>query len=352
MGRVAGVKSDTGQLLINFPETDHWLAHPEDIEEVPIFNAIAPGAEVRVRRVISTPKYDWPLGVDHDSVGRVAHVTYDARVRVYFPSCPRPGRRYVFHLRELEPVHWTSTTEPATSVAATSPRGRPSGGAERGGVVLPDDSVLGVLCPITLDVMRDPCIASDGETYERSAIESYLTGLRELHRPLISPMTKEPMNDVLIPNRAMKRLIEERSRLLAAGVLKMPHASSADHDTASFTRSTVAAVCAAAAADPSSAEDSPTPQSKGPQSCRKKKSKPRSSKGKKRRAEENEDDGTDDQRVVDSGLESEKEKDARPTTACAPWGKAPERRGHRTKRQARPGRDAGDANPSSVTAIT
>jgi hypothetical protein len=34
----------------------------------------------------------------------------------------------------------------------------------------PDDAVLGVLCPITLDVMKEPVIAGDGETYERAAI--------------------------------------------------------------------------------------------------------------------------------------------------------------------------------------
>jgi hypothetical protein len=34
----------------------------------------------------------------------------------------------------------------------------------------PDDAVLGVLCPITLDVMKEPVIAVDGETYERAAI--------------------------------------------------------------------------------------------------------------------------------------------------------------------------------------
>jgi hypothetical protein len=37
-------------------------------------------------------------------------------------------------------------------------------------VRFPDDVKLGVLCPITLDVMRDPVVAADGETYERAAI--------------------------------------------------------------------------------------------------------------------------------------------------------------------------------------
>lgn len=37
-------------------------------------------------------------------------------------------------------------------------------------VRMPDDGVLGVRCAITLDVMQDPVVAADGETYERAAI--------------------------------------------------------------------------------------------------------------------------------------------------------------------------------------
>ena len=42
------------------------------------------------------------------------------------------------------------------------------------------------ICPITLESMRDPCIAADGHSYERKALEKWLkhsslspvTGLR------------------------------------------------------------------------------------------------------------------------------------------------------------------------------
>ena len=44
------------------------------------------------------------------------------------------------------------------------------------------------LCPITLSIMRDPVLMSDGQTYERSAIEKHLQA-----SPL-SPLTMQPIS--------------------------------------------------------------------------------------------------------------------------------------------------------------
>ena len=59
------------------------------------------------------------------------------------------------------------------------------------------------LCPITLSIMKDPVLMSDGQTYEKSAIEKALA-----ISPL-SPITKQPlsMKDAK-PNYALKSLIE------------------------------------------------------------------------------------------------------------------------------------------------
>lgn len=60
------------------------------------------------------------------------------------------------------------------------------------------------LCPITGCIMSDPVIGTDGYTYERSAITTWLNTKR------ISPMTKLPMSiHDLTPNRALKDAIEE-----------------------------------------------------------------------------------------------------------------------------------------------
>jgi hypothetical protein len=57
-------------------------------------------------------------------------------------------------------------------------------------------------CAITHDVMVDPVIASDGHTYERTAIESWIKKTAK------SPMTQEPLTSRrLTPNHFVKALI-------------------------------------------------------------------------------------------------------------------------------------------------
>ena len=59
-------------------------------------------------------------------------------------------------------------------------------------------------CPITGAIMINPVIATDGYSYERSAIESWLNINH------ISPMTRQPMSiSELTPNRALKDVINQ-----------------------------------------------------------------------------------------------------------------------------------------------
>jgi len=59
-----------------------------------------------------------------------------------------------------------------------------------------------LMCPITRTLIIDPVIASDGFTYERDSIENWLRSNRS------SPITREFMRNNLIPNLALKNLIE------------------------------------------------------------------------------------------------------------------------------------------------
>ncbi|XP_072020781.1 WD repeat, SAM and U-box domain-containing protein 1-like [Amphiura filiformis] len=60
------------------------------------------------------------------------------------------------------------------------------------------------LCPITREIMRDPVIAADGYSYERSSIESWLRGGTNT-----SPMTNAPLtSNHLTPNRSLKMIIQ------------------------------------------------------------------------------------------------------------------------------------------------
>ena len=59
------------------------------------------------------------------------------------------------------------------------------------------------LCPISMEVMRNPVICSDGHTYEKAVVEDWLT------RSDRSPMTNEKLaNMTLIPNHALRATIE------------------------------------------------------------------------------------------------------------------------------------------------
>lgn len=60
------------------------------------------------------------------------------------------------------------------------------------------------LCPITRELMKDPVMAEDGYTYERSAIQGWINKGKD-----ISPMTSIPLKTKhLIPNRSLKMLIQ------------------------------------------------------------------------------------------------------------------------------------------------
>ena len=59
-------------------------------------------------------------------------------------------------------------------------------------------------CPITYDKMKDPVVASDGHSYERSAIEEILRGPHP-----ISPLTRATLGTALVPNLNLRRRIED-----------------------------------------------------------------------------------------------------------------------------------------------
>lgn len=62
-------------------------------------------------------------------------------------------------------------------------------------------------CPITCELMKDPVIDSEGNTYEREAIEHWLRSRGT------SPITRNPLNrGDLIPNRGLRNAIEDAQR--------------------------------------------------------------------------------------------------------------------------------------------
>lgn len=64
------------------------------------------------------------------------------------------------------------------------------------------------LCPITLEHMVDPCMAADGHSYERRALE------RWLEHSSLSPVTgKVLLHRCVVPNHALRNLITEATDL-------------------------------------------------------------------------------------------------------------------------------------------
>uniref|UniRef100_A0A803VF37 WD repeat, SAM and U-box domain-containing protein 1 n=1 Tax=Ficedula albicollis TaxID=59894 RepID=A0A803VF37_FICAL len=65
-------------------------------------------------------------------------------------------------------------------------------------VSVPDE----FLCPITRELMKDPVIATDGYSYEREAMENWISNRRS------SPMTNLPLQSLMLtPNRTLKMAI-------------------------------------------------------------------------------------------------------------------------------------------------
>jgi len=59
------------------------------------------------------------------------------------------------------------------------------------------------ICPITCELMREPVVASDGHTYEKSAIEKWLKTNN------ISPRSGEPIESLTLSNINLKKLIQD-----------------------------------------------------------------------------------------------------------------------------------------------
>ena len=72
-------------------------------------------------------------------------------------------------------------------------------------------------CPLTLDLMEDPVFASDGYTYERTAIEKVIQVAKAQHRLPKSPKTNLPLEHTnLLPNHDLKsRICSAVDRVMA-----------------------------------------------------------------------------------------------------------------------------------------
>ena len=110
------------------------------------------------------------------------------RQTYWFVSPPGAGDRIFVH-------HVTPDTPPKGLDAARAS----SLSDQRAERVIPD----ALTCSISLDIMQDPVMACDGHTYERAAIEAWLSASPT------SPKTGEVLESTtLIPNHSVRQLID------------------------------------------------------------------------------------------------------------------------------------------------
>lgn len=75
------------------------------------------------------------------------------------------------------------------------------------------------VCPISLEIMKDPVTISTGITYDRDSIEKWIFS----HKNLTCPLTKQPLSDgELTPNVTLRRLIQSWCTLHAVDRLPTP----------------------------------------------------------------------------------------------------------------------------------
>lgn len=71
-------------------------------------------------------------------------------------------------------------------------------------------------CPLSGALLTDPVIASDGITYDRAALEAFAEAAEAAGKPLLSPITGQPIAAVFFPNQNVKRLVVSALETLRA----------------------------------------------------------------------------------------------------------------------------------------
>jgi ubiquitin C len=177
--------SDVKQLESLGPYSSHFLAGRLTLEEI----VMSSEGQQHVRQLFArSVGYGHLEHIDPMSVACPDTVTIDV-----IPPCGHweTGKTYIVKLEETTPDRWRGATWELKFDQA-------------GREAMPATEIQKFICPITHELMMDPVIAADGFTYERNAIQSWLT------RTNRSPMTNQELSHKhLIPNRAMLSAIQD-----------------------------------------------------------------------------------------------------------------------------------------------
>ena len=74
---------------------------------------------------------------------------------------------------------------------------------------LPDEVKETIIDPITMTIMNDPVINSQGNTYDRSTLSRIIRDSEQENKPILDPITRSTFSkDILIPNNEIRSLIQ------------------------------------------------------------------------------------------------------------------------------------------------
>ena len=103
------------------------------------------------------------------------------------------------------------------------------------------------LCPITQDVMIDPVVASDGHSYERSAIQAIIDrSALDGGQQALSPLTREQLEPTLVPNINLRKRIREHDNEVESVAQQVLNSVHSKHSADAAAAAAAAAVGLAA----------------------------------------------------------------------------------------------------------
>jgi len=66
-----------------------------------------------------------------------------------------------------------------------------------------------IVCPISMVLMRDACVAGDGFSFNRPALQAWVERCKAKGQVLRSPKTGEPMPEITLPNQNIRTHVVE-----------------------------------------------------------------------------------------------------------------------------------------------
>ena len=88
--------------------------------------------------------------------------------------------------------------------------------------------------------VKEPVVASDGFTYEKQVLENYLEDCRKAEQPATSQQTNEVLQQLLYPNKSLKRIVNLLTKVHISATLENQKQMPYDLDTLEEIRSRIA----------------------------------------------------------------------------------------------------------------